>query len=87
MIDSPLIAQPRHASRVLEEHARAPCSRLRLLFEIFFVIHWHDPNGLTRGCVSPCSRVDRGSVTDLGEYKQGLELDSYIIIYNVDVII
>jgi len=67
MIDSPLIAQPWYATRVLEEHASAPCSRLRLLFEIFFVIHWDDPDGLqlTRGCVSPCSRVDRGSVTDL----------------------
>lgn len=64
-----------HVSSI-EEHVRAPYSRLCLLFEIVFIIHWHDPDGLTRGCVSPCSRVGRGTVTDLGGYKQGRQLNT-----------
>ena len=40
--------------------------------EIFFVIRWHDPDGLTRGCLSPCSRTGRGSVTDLYKQKHSL---------------
>ena len=77
-----------HSCICLKEQTRFLYMLIRLRdspIEIFFVIHWHDPDGLSRSCLSPCSRTGRGRVANLGG-QEGLNIIWRYIGYTTECI-